>query len=94
MADKSYVGDIGTVIEIDIGEDISLASLVKFYVRKPGGTIVEWVGSVYDNNYIRYTTVEDDFDVAGEYAVNPYIEIGGWKGTGETVEFYIFNKYV
>ena len=33
------------------------------------------------------------WDVAGPYALNAYVEIGGWKGLGETVTFSIYEKY-
>ncbi len=93
MANKSYVGDIGTIIEVDMGTDISHASLVELHVKKPGGSSVEWTGAVYDTNYIRYSTVDGDFSLPGLYLVNPYIEIGNWKGYGETVSFRVYRKY-
>ena len=100
MEDKPYVGDIDTIIEVGFKkkgltlEDISLATLVELHIKKAGsGDLVKWTGAVYNTNYIRYTVIEGDFDQSGVYLVNPYLEIGGWKGCGETVSFYVYKKY-
>ena len=102
MANKPYIGDIGTIIEIDMGEDISFASLVELHVKKSGsGALAKWVGTIYNNNFIRYTTIEGDFDQSGVYLINPYIEIGSWKGYGELAlskeykfkSFYVYKKH-
>ena len=91
--DKSYIDDIGTVITVDVGVDITDATSVKLLVKKPDGTEVEWTGTVYSTQYIRYTVVEDDFDQAGTYKVQSYVVTpdGTWKG--ETDSFKVYDEY-
>ena len=38
MATKVYVGDAGTVLTLDCGQDISAATARAILVRKPDGT--------------------------------------------------------
>ena len=92
MANKSYVGDIGTVIEVNMGDDISAADLVELHVKKPDGSLDEWTGTIYNSNYIKYTIIEGDFSVAGVYTINPYLEFAAWQGSGEPVTIYIYTR--
>lgn len=90
---KIYQGDTGLAIVCDLETDISEALTVKLLVRKPGGEEVEWEASVYEANgetrYIKYVTQEGDLDKRGRYMVQPYVELPGWKGRGETSEFRV-----
>ena len=90
---RVYVGDIGTIIEIDMQQDISTATSVALYVKKPDTTEVTWTPTVYNNNYLRYTLVSGDVDIAGVYKIQPYVEFTDWKGMGNTVEFTVYEKY-
>lgn len=93
MANKVYVGDIGTIIEVNMQEDISSATVTQLNIKKPGGIEVTWDGEIYNNNFIRYTITDGDLDVSGLYQVAPYIEIGNWKGLGEGSKFLVWEKY-
>ena len=84
-----YLGDIGTEIIVDVCSDISTATLVSLKVMKPDGTEHTWVGTVYQTQYIRYITQVGDFDQVGEYRVQPYIEMPGWEGRGDTATFKV-----
>jgi len=90
---KHYVGEIGTAIIVNCGEDISTASIHNLRVKKPDGTEVIWNASVYNTNYLKYLIVTGDLDQAGNYEIQAYIEMGGWKGWGETAFFMVSNKY-
>lgn len=94
MADKFYVGDEGTDIIIEAGEDISAASVIKIKYKKPDDSTGEWEAEYYDdplseftNSALKYTVLTDDWDQAGNWYTNPYIEMGTWKGHGETDTF-------
>ena len=82
-----YVGDIGTIIEVDTCNDITTATLVRLNVQKPDDTVVTWSGSVYDTTKIRHTVVSGDFDQSGTYYVQAYVEMPGWTGRGGTASF-------
>lgn len=91
--DKVYVGDIGTIIEVDCDEDISTATGYKLVVRKPDGTRADWTASIYGTTALRHTTVAGDLSVAGIYRVQPYMTLDSWTGRGKTVEFEVFRLY-
>lgn len=94
MAERHYVGEIGTVITVDCNVDISGAVAQELRVRKEDGTEETWTASVFGTQYLRHTTVAADFSVAGEYALNAYVEDSdGWKGLGETDTFRIYDSF-
>jgi hypothetical protein len=95
--EKHYIDEIGTDVIVDCGQDISTATVHKLEVRKPDGTTDEWDAEPYtiddEPNYLIYTTISGDFDQAGLYSIQSYIEMDGWEGRGQTVTFEVFNNY-
>lgn len=107
MANKPKKGDVGTIIELDMQEDVSTAtqhsdevtgSGIVFLVTKPSGASVKWTNcAIYQNNYFRYTTVADDLDEASEgfsdepYLITPKFALGSWEGHGDTVKMYVYD---
>lgn len=89
MADKHYVGEVGTVLTVNTGIDISAATVHDLYVKKGDGSITTWTGTVYASNYIRYTIQSGDFNVPGTYKVQAKITLGSWIGYGEVASFYV-----
>jgi len=91
---KTYVGDVGTIIIVDIGESVSAATYTALKVRKPGAdTEYIWSGEVYNTNYVKYTTVDGDFSIAGQYHVQPHIITSTWDGLGETITLTVFDPF-
>jgi len=88
-----YVGDVGTVIIVDLCNDITAATLVALDVVKPDGTQVRWSGSVWETTKIRYVVGPNDLNVAGEYRIQPYLEILGWSGHAKTSTFKVLDVY-
>lgn len=85
-----YVGDVGTEVSLNCGVDISTATVRKILVQKPNTTaVVEWSAMADGANSIRYLTTTSDLDVAGTYLLQPYVELPGWSGKGETVELFV-----
>jgi hypothetical protein len=93
MSDKVYVGDVGTDIIVDCGQDISGATSTSLEVNKPDGTNVSWTATIYQSNYLKYTIIADDFDQEGIYRVQSKLTLGGWTGRGETANFRVYNPY-
>ena len=90
MSEKSYIGAVGVPITVDMQQDISDATVMRFDIKNKTGT-KSWTPSLYGANHLRYiTTSTDDFDVAGIYYLHPYIEVGSFKGFCETVSFEVF----
>lgn len=90
---KVYKGDIGIVISVDMQEDISTGTNQKFYVKDPAGTTTTWTATIYGTDYLRHTIATGEIATAGEYLIQPYIEIGSWKGRGETVTLVVEELY-
>lgn len=88
-----FVGDIGTELLINMGENISSASSVSLSVRKPDGTVVTWTPTIQGTLYLRYLTQSGDLNLAGEYAISPLLTIGSWTGRGETVYFKAIARF-
>ena len=91
MSDKHYTGEIGTVILVDCGSNISGASVLQLKVKKPDGTTATWAGTLEGTQKIRYTTTTAL--TAGRYYVQSYVEISGWKGHGRTTSFLVADLF-
>lgn len=90
---KYYVGDVGTVIEVDCVENISSGTEFKLKVRKPSGTAVTWVGALYGTTKIQYTVGSGDWDEDGRYELQAYVAMPGWTGLGDTDTFQVEKPY-
>jgi len=91
-----HQGDIGTVIKVNVGTDLTNATVTKIRVLKTGDTTsTEWTATVDDalNGIIAYTATTGDFSVAGVYRLQSYVEFNtGEKLSGEAVEFQVHDK--
>ena len=90
---RPYVGDIGTIIEVDMATDISDATIYTFKVIKGDGSTTTWTPTIYNDNYLRYIVATDDFDVAGTYVLQPYLRFADWSGYGDTVFFKVYELW-
>jgi len=93
MAEKVYKDDVGTVIEINMQEDISDATTSNILVYKGEGSEATWTATVYNSNYLRYTITSDDLDESGIYYLQPSLVIGSWSGKGEVCSFEVFEEW-
>ena len=91
---KCHVGDIGTEILVDVCVDISLATLVKLYVMKPGVTVaVQWTSSVYQQRYVRHVTQAGDLSINGEYRVYAWVQMPSGSWSGDVDVFRVYNAF-
>ena len=88
---RIYVGDYGTEVILDTGSNVSTSTVRKIQYEKPDGTSGEWVASVYNENYIKYTTQQDDIDQAGKWKFRAYIEMPTWVGYGTVATKEIYS---
>jgi hypothetical protein len=97
MADKIYVGDIGTKFVISTGVDLTGATSTKANIQKPGGDTAMWTcvveGSATAGNISYETSTDEELDVAGPYYGNAKVEFGAKKFTGETFEFKVYADF-
>lgn len=91
---KYYVGDVGTQLLIDTCTALAAATSVALQVRKPDGTTVTWTGAVSGLTSIAYVTQANDWDQAGTYYLQAYVQFaGGVAIHGDTVTFRVLARY-
>jgi len=93
---KVYQNDVGTIIELSTGVDLTNATVLKMKIKKPDGTILTPTATVYGDptdGKIRYSVVAGDLDLVGDYYVASYVEFGTEKFTGETAKFEVFPPF-
>lgn len=92
MANRCYVGDVGTVITLETGSNLTTlgATAVTIKVQKPSTATQDWVASIVSAtpSQITYTTVSGDLDEAGMYSLQAYIvsPTGTWRGDATPLE--------
>ena len=106
MANKPKKDDVGTVVRLNMQENVSVAGEhseeagngIVFLVTKPSGVTDTWINcTVYQNNYFDYTVVAGDLDVPSEenddiaYLITPKFSLGSWEGHGDTVKMYVYD---
>ena len=79
-----FVGDIGTVITIDVGVDISSGSAYKIVYRKPSGATGVWTGSLSGTTAVTYTVLTGDFDEEGDWKFQAHVVLPAWEGYSAT----------
>lgn len=92
MADKIYVGDIGTLFIVDTESDLSGATVNQVQIKKPDGTTHNWAATV-DGTTLRYVTVDGDLDQSGNFLGQAYVELPSGKWHGERFTFRVFDEW-
>ena len=90
---KPYVGDIGTILLLDCGVSIVDATVTNILVEKPNGVFLTWVGSIYEEQYVKYTIKAGDWNLNGTWKYQSYVETPNWKGKGETVSQVVYTAF-
>ena len=91
---KHYKGTIGTEVLVDVKENIITATTVLLKVTKPSGIVVNWTDCrVKELTKISYIIKSGDWDEAGEYRLQAYVELPDWSGLGETATFTIYDPF-
>jgi hypothetical protein len=91
---KFYVGDVGTIIEVDVVEIITSGVVFELHVKRPDETTVEWTGSLYDTTKIRYTGQAGDFAQAGTHWLHAFVQkAGGERWYGDMVPYTLYEKW-
>ena len=92
-----YINEVGTVIQLNTGIDLSLAESVSIYVKNPDCEYVVWPATVVSiwgsNSYVQYTIQAGDLPYPGTYTVQPYIVLPNWQGWGTAATFQVNCLY-
>lgn len=92
--EKPYVGDVGTIIDIDVQEDVSAGTAFRFNVKKGDGSAATWTPTLQaDKRTLRYTTLAADLNVAGDYIVQVSLSLGTWSGRCDPVTFHVYSLF-
>lgn len=75
MSSEIHAGDIGTLLVMTVKDagvvvDLSTASAMTLYIKKPNGQVLEKTALLYTDGTdgkAKYTTVSGDIDTAGAY---------------------------
>lgn len=92
---KHYVGDVGTIIHVETGHDLSAATTLELRVTKPSGDAVTWTGTVAgdDDTIIQYIAKTGDLDEAGTWKIQAYVASPDWTGLGDTAAFTLYGPF-
>lgn len=95
---RAYVGDIGTIIEVNTFIDLTDAVTLELKIKKPSGaemvkTAVVPDGLTAADGKIVYVVEAGDFDEIGKYYVQPHIEGAATDHLGNTASFEVHAPY-
>lgn len=93
MTSKVYLGDTGTVITLDCGQDVSSATARAIEARKPSGDVVSWTASASGADAISYTTDDDDIDEVGDWRLQAHVTTAAGEWLGETVTLRVYPAF-
>lgn len=92
MSSKTYLGDVGTVIELDTGVSLAGASALSIEAARPDGTTVSWTATATGTS-VRYTTQAGDLDVSGAWVLQAKATIGSGTWRGESVVLRVWAAF-
>ena len=85
----AFKNDIGIEIELNVGTDISGATVRKIKFKRPNGTIGVWNASEKSSTSIAYVTKDGDLNNAGIWMLQSYVEKSTWKIHGKKQRFTV-----
>lgn len=91
-----YIGDIGTKISLDIGEDISASTVRRIYYLRPNpdGREGYWEATLdTDNQTLYYITESGDLNVFGAWKLQGYVSMPEWRGLSKTVTLVVNKRF-
>jgi hypothetical protein len=90
---KVYVGDVGTIIVLDCGRDVSAATARAIEVRKPSGAEVSWPASASGTDSIEVTAGVGALDEAGRWKLQSHVTLPSGQWRGETTVLEVFDPF-
>ena len=100
MASQIHVGDvgtqlIGTVKDSGAAVDISSASLLQMFIKKPDSTSMTKTASLNSDGTdgkMKYTSVSGDFDQVGVYKIQGKVTIGSATYYSSISSFKVYKN--
>ena len=85
-----FLNDIGTLINVDVGSDVTGATVHRIKYIKPDGTTDFWDATVL-TRYLQYTTVDGDLDQVGEWKIQALVTTASGTWHGEAARFDVLE---
>ncbi len=87
---KVYVGDTGTVIQLDTGQNLTTATAVSIEASKPNGAVVSWAGVVVSATKVEFVTGPTTLDISGKWVLQAKVVLpsGTWRGESANMTVY------
>jgi hypothetical protein len=91
---KMYDGDMGTILRIDCGSDVTAALSHELRMSLPDGSTAEWSTNLSAGlpNCIEHVCAAGELK-AGRYKGQAFISLPSWTGLGETFEFIVYTTF-
>ncbi len=80
-----YIGDIGTVLRIDCGEDISSGASFAIKYRKPDKTTGTWVATLEGTDSMQYAIEDGDMDLKGTWRLQGVVTVSATEVYHSTI---------
>jgi hypothetical protein len=93
LMSKMYVGDIGTIIILDVGITVASATSYSFKVIKPSGVIQDWTCTVNSTTSFKYATQNGSLNESGIYHIQAYATYPDWNGRSDTISFEVYDLF-
>ncbi len=90
---KPYVGDTGTIIQLDTGASLAGASEMTIEARRPDGTTVSWAATAVDGTKLQFVTLANTLNQAGDWKLQARVVMPGGTWLGETVKFAVYRPF-
>ena len=89
MATELYVGTYGVILEINMGADMSGATNLVLKMQKPDSSVVTLSPVTIVGQYLKYTIVAGNLNLAGTYSLQPTFDLGVAHILGRTMTFSV-----
>src|SRR5512138_383817 len=89
MANRIFVGEIGTTISLECGIDISAGTTFRIYYTKPDGTSSYWTATRSGTTVTYTTTAATDIDAAGNWTLRSYVVTPSFTRWGDPVTMVV-----
>ena len=91
--EKHYVGEVGTVIYVNCGLDVSSATSISVVFERPDGTVFQR-SAIYElynasKNYVKCIIQSGDINQSGEFHGQVALTLGSWTGRGAMFIFQV-----
>ena len=90
---KTYKNDEGVYIHCNMGSAITGATNLSFHYKKPDGSTGYWTPVMNSSTVLEYQITTGELDQTGTWLVQPYLELGDFKGRGETSSFTVYDEF-